>query len=327
MDWYYAINDQKYGPADRAQLVDLGRKGTILADDLVWHEGMGEWRPFRQVAGEIYRPSAEETVAEGEISPDPVETAVCAHSSKVLPKSELMPYGESWIDPDHKDAFLQKLRETGGVIRKPSEPEDIAGLKPVGFWWRVLAYLIDGLVVYLPSMICMIPFIVLTISGGTAQPDPENPFGGWTAAMGISYALGVLGMLILIGGYHSWMLVKKRATLGKMAIGAVVVRPDGTGLTLGRSICRWLSWALLNYFIWMACTLFGAFLGFALMGGIAATTEDNPGAMAGGFFLVMLFQLLGALLGAFPYWMAAFDKEKRALHDRICSTRVVKKFA
>ena len=33
---------------------------------------------------------------------------------------------------------------------------------------------------------------------------------------------------------------------------------------------------------------------------------------------------LSLLTGTVGFWMAAFDREKRALHDRICATRVVR---
>jgi uncharacterized RDD family membrane protein YckC len=36
-------------------------------------------------------------------------------------------------------------------------------------------------------------------------------------------------------------------------------------------------------------------------------------------------EILSGLILAIGYIMAAFDSEKRALHDHICSTRVVKK--
>ena len=33
---------------------------------------------------------------------------------------------------------------------------------------------------------------------------------------------------------------------------------------------------------------------------------------------------LSLLTGTVGFWMAAFDSEKRALHDRLCATRVVR---
>ena len=36
-------------------------------------------------------------------------------------------------------------------------------------------------------------------------------------------------------------------------------------------------------------------------------------------------EMLSALILMIGYIMAAFDDEKRALHDRICSTRVIRK--
>ena len=45
--WYYARDGQRQGPVPRERLVDLVRDGWLSADDLVWSEGMPEWRPAR----------------------------------------------------------------------------------------------------------------------------------------------------------------------------------------------------------------------------------------------------------------------------------------
>lgn len=329
MDWFYAIDDQKYGPSDATQMAELSRKGIILADDLVWNEKLENWEPLRKVASEIFgqaQSGANLLENESDETPSGVETAVCAHSNRVLPKSELIPYGDRWIDPEHKEAFLQGLMETGSEVAHPvpaSEGEN--QMIPVGFWWRVLASYIDQFVVWLPSMLCMVPFFV--VSFGAEMNSSGEPLAGWTAAMGITYALGLFGMFVVMALYHGWMVVKWRATVGKMAIGAVIVQPDGSPLRFGRAIGRWFCFAILNYVIIMIGAGIGAGIGVAIMGGMSAVGgEDNTGAMAGGFVVMMLLMFLGMLLGSFPYWMAAFDPEKRALHDRICATRVVKKF-
>ncbi len=41
--WFYVINNQKYGPNNETVLQELVQKGTINAATLVWQEGMSTW--------------------------------------------------------------------------------------------------------------------------------------------------------------------------------------------------------------------------------------------------------------------------------------------
>jgi len=50
MNWYYVTNGQQTGPVTEADFANLIRAGTIRDDTLVWHDGMPEWRPYREVA-------------------------------------------------------------------------------------------------------------------------------------------------------------------------------------------------------------------------------------------------------------------------------------
>ena len=322
MSWYYAIRDQKHGPITATQMTELSRAGTLTSGDLVWREGIADWLPLHQAADQIYTESA--AIETGAVGGDvaPVETATCAFSDRMLPKTELVPYGDRWIDPQHKDDFIQRLMETGETsLESATEHAAI----PVGFWWRVLGAFIDYFVVIIPAMLFMVPYYI-TSAGHAVSTNPENPFNGWTLAMGLTYAFGALGSNGVVAVYHTWMLGKYRATVGKMAIGAIVVSPDGSQLSYGRSFCRWLTHAFVNGIILALCVGISFGLGVALMAGIGISVgDDNPGAMISG--IVVMFGMIvgGFLVGMFPYWMAAFDVEKRTLHDRICSTRVIKK--
>src|SRR5690606_17952525 len=52
--WYYADADHvRQGPVDAASLVRLRLQGRLGWDTLVWREGMAEWRPMREFAGEL----------------------------------------------------------------------------------------------------------------------------------------------------------------------------------------------------------------------------------------------------------------------------------
>jgi uncharacterized membrane protein YjgN (DUF898 family) len=53
MNWYYAVNGQQFGPIDAAEFSRKVAEGIITANTLVWREGMVDWRPWREVAGDV----------------------------------------------------------------------------------------------------------------------------------------------------------------------------------------------------------------------------------------------------------------------------------
>jgi uncharacterized membrane protein len=54
MNWYYAVNQQQYGPVGFEDLLRLVKEGRLLPTDLVWNPDMGEqWVEARTVSGLI----------------------------------------------------------------------------------------------------------------------------------------------------------------------------------------------------------------------------------------------------------------------------------
>ena len=45
MDWYYSKNDTQLGPIPTEELQAKIEAGEVLDGDLVWREGMSDWRP------------------------------------------------------------------------------------------------------------------------------------------------------------------------------------------------------------------------------------------------------------------------------------------
>lgn len=43
VQWYYARNDQQFGPVSAAELKQLADSGELSPDDLLWREGMDSW--------------------------------------------------------------------------------------------------------------------------------------------------------------------------------------------------------------------------------------------------------------------------------------------
>ena len=147
-----------------------------------------------------------------------------------------------------------------------------------GFWLRFVAYLIDYTIVGIPMGI-----IAILLTGGSMfalsrlgpNPAPEDVMAAMMPMIGAVAVMSVAGM-VLYCSYETFFLVKYGATPGKMAMGLKVVRPDGSGIQVGRAIGRYFSKVLSGMIL---------YIGFIMVG---------------------------------------FDSEKRALHDMICDTRVIK---
>jgi uncharacterized RDD family membrane protein YckC len=328
--WFYtdALAAQQ-GPVDDETLLELNASGVVKARSLVWREGLPAWTAFREVAGPLFsaRPkdgnAAAATLKENES--EPVAIGVCAFSGRVYPMQELLPYGEALVGPEHIDAFVRRLMEGAAVEIADATHRT---LDYAGFWWRCLSSLLDYLITMIPSGLCMVPYYAAAIfAGATRSTDPDSLEGitGMTALMAAAYGVGLLGVLALSIAYETWMVGRYQATLGKIILGLKVVNPDGSRLTYKRAFVRWLAKKPLNTLIvWIPSTV-----GFALVIAAISAMADSGGddgatvvlAMVTGLFV---YAALVALCSG-VYWMAAFDPEKRTLHDRVGSTRVVRK--
>jgi uncharacterized RDD family membrane protein YckC len=103
----------------------------------------------------------------------------------------------------------------------------------VGFWPRVGAAIIDSIVLVIGSFI--ISFVLALIVGVDSEGGP-----------GIANLLGFLVGLL----YEPYFISSKhQATPGKMAIGAIVVKPDGSPVSflngIGRVLGKYLSGLIL----------------------------------------------------------------------------------
>jgi hypothetical protein len=50
-EWHYATDGNQHGPVSASELKQLAVSGTLGPSDLVWKEGMGEWKPASRVKG------------------------------------------------------------------------------------------------------------------------------------------------------------------------------------------------------------------------------------------------------------------------------------
>ncbi|HLP06692.1 MAG TPA: RDD family protein, partial [Opitutaceae bacterium] len=169
------------------------------------------------------------------------------------------------------DVFFQRLRE--GL--NPAAADTMPGpYGYAGFWVRVGAKFIDGIIVTVVTQIAngLLGILFFSRFIWMGQPAPSHNMGLFFA-----YTAATFLVNLTIGLGFSWFfLAKYQATPGKLALGLKVVRADGSRLRSGRIIGRHFS------------------------------------------------ELISYIIMCIGYMMAGWDDEKRALHDRICDTRVIR---
>lgn len=268
MNWYYVQGGQSVGPVSQADFDALVQKGTIQSETLVWHEGMANWQPYSGVrpsgaTGATPAPATATAAAPvATMQPTGVLTpeVVCAECNKIVPKDSAIQYGAVWVCAACKPTFVQKLREGAAL-------PGAGALTYGGFWIRLGAKLLDGLIM---GVVFVVPAMIFAVVGvGSGRFDPE-------AGLGFQLLLQALVTFLSLA-YNTFFLGKFGATPGKMVCSIKVVAPDGGPISYGRALGRSLA------------------------------------------------EILSQLVCYIGYIIAAFDREKRTLHDHIANTRVVRK--
>ena len=190
----------------------------------------------------------------------------CTECGKSVNTEDLFQFEGRSICPECKPAFAQRLRQEG------LGPATLPGVEYGGFWIRLAARMIDGIIVGVAAL-AVNALIMLVF---------REPAGGRTPLRLMSPLVPALifaANIAMAGFYEVFFLVRNAATPGKMALGLKVINVSGAPIGWGKAIARFLC-----------------------------------------YYLDQLTLLIG-------YIIAAFDAEKRALHDHICGTRVIRQLA
>jgi len=110
-----------------------------------------------------------------------------------------------------------------------------------GFWMRLLAFMIDSVVMGIGFVLVLIPLIFLTGLGSFLSrfhPDQELDDAGIFFIIGAVFLVATLS-LVLTWLYHALMESSEwQATVGKRALGLVVTDMAGRRVSFGRSTGR-----------------------------------------------------------------------------------------
>lgn len=99
----------------------------------------------------------------------------------------------------------------------------------VGFWWRFLAYLIDFVVI-------MVAFFILSfIPGLNVFASAADPMTGMPTMSPVSM---IIQIVVPLAYWAVMQASSMQATVGKMAIGAIVTDANGERMGYGKSFIR-----------------------------------------------------------------------------------------
>jgi uncharacterized RDD family membrane protein YckC len=129
----------------------------------------------------------------------------------------------------------------GGATAVPAYAGAFARVEYAGFWLRLLALLIDNVVMGIGFVLILIPLIFLTGLGeflSQIHPDEEINDAGIFALIGFIF-LAATASLVFTWLYHALMESSEwQATVGKKALGLVVTDMAGRRVSFGRSTGR-----------------------------------------------------------------------------------------
>jgi uncharacterized RDD family membrane protein YckC len=129
------------------------------------------------------------------------------------------------------------MENSGGVVQQAPRPVAYAG-----FWWRVLANLIDSLIIDIVSGIIILPFILvfgLSLFGLVTEGAYDESL--WAVLAGYIVGILVLSLILWVMQWLYFALMESsryQATLGKMVCNVIVTDMNGQRICFARATGR-----------------------------------------------------------------------------------------
>lgn len=288
MNWYYADGGRQAGPVDEAALDELVRQGVVRDDTLVWREGLASWQPH------------------GVVRPRPV--APPPPPAPPIPAAPMAP------PPPAAAAEVRYCAECG----RPHQAYEMSMVGSVAVCSTCRPTVMQRMNPN-PFQPAAQPFMQSPMQQGMA--GGRRYAGFWirfVARVIDGLLVGIVSSIILIPltflgiGGASLLNTRDPAT----ALAALPALMGVIGISFILRIALFAAYEI--YFV----STRGATPGKMALGLKIIRADGGPvpvGLAAGRFFA----QILSGVILYIGYIMAGFDPEKRALHDRLCETRVI----
>jgi uncharacterized RDD family membrane protein YckC len=320
MNWFYAEGGRQQGPVEETALDDLVQRGVVRDDTLVWREGLAAWQPHsvarpRPVAppppaAPIFVP----TPAPAPAPPPPAaETRYCAECGRGFPANELSAVGAVAVCGTCRPAVMQRMAPSAPAAA-PSYPQASYPQASYPQAPQQQAY--------------QQPYQQPYPGQQQGQPQYQQPMMGGRHYAGFWIRFVARFIDAILVGIVSFILFLPLTFLGigslslanrqdpAAALAALPAMMGVIGITTVLRIALFAAYEI--YFV----STRGATPGKMALGLKIIRADGGPvpmGLAAGRYFA----QFLSSFILCIGYIMAGFDPEKRALHDRLCETRVI----
>jgi uncharacterized RDD family membrane protein YckC len=303
MVWYYKVGEQEKGPVSKAELQALVRSKAVGSQTMVKSIEMDSWFPLIDVVrGKAASPP----------SPPPPDDAFLQEMDSVSPDDDGSP--EALVTKDNVPPASAQIQDGDGAIVGSDEMAAAQSCSQCG-----RSQPEDQLITYEDKTICASckPLFVQQLKEGVDISGMLTYGGFW-----IRFLAKIIDGVIL--SIIQWAIMIPMSILivpSMMQSSEQFPTPEFL-LFIGIQVLTGITVPLVYNTLLLG--RFGATLGKMACRLKVVTPEGDKISYLrafGRFFAEMVSYLI-LMIG---YIMAAFDDEKRALHDRICSTRVVKK--
>jgi uncharacterized RDD family membrane protein YckC len=189
----------------------------------------------------------------------------CGHCGQSLGDSPAQPVGVAPIPAPVFSApgvAVGAPPMTAPVAPMPAYPAGVSAVQPyAGFWLRLVAYIIDSIILVLGVFVVI--GLIAAVAGVGFFRNIADQMNGEPNVFGPIFALGILGfMFVFIAGtwlYYAWFESSEhQGTPGKMALGLIVTDMLGRRVTFARASGR--------FFAKMITGLIPLFIGYIMAG-------------------------------------------------------------
>jgi uncharacterized RDD family membrane protein YckC len=288
VDWYYKTADGKVGPVNDSQVRNLAEQGKITGETMVWNERESRWRPFRDIADQV---------AEEQTATEPVAEEEFRAEVHWQPYTNPDIAGEDNDDDHLAMAASAAAAESycSGCFRKFPNDELVRRGK---------------------EKFCPSCEPAQSKEGKKEKALPSLPVAGFGIRTVAKLIDGVIIAIVDLLIYVSAVMM--------------LVWTDAIFMADVRMLVLLVVYMSFPISFIAYTTIFTGIYGATpgkLVFGLKVVNEDGTGIGYAKALGRCAAEVLSALPLALGYIIAAFDIDKRTLHDRICSTRVVLKSA
>jgi len=329
MVWYYVKDGARQGPVEEVELNRLVAQSVVRPETLVWSEGMSDWRPYSTVApgGSALYSAPPEAAAVEEATPVAAASPVSAATPFVTadpivePRVEprIDPYIEPRIEPTPQPAYGAPV---AAMNQMPVEQASVQQQAPIGAAVAAPAhycsqcgrpYPSEELVRFGAATVCAnCKEIYAQRLRETGQVAGTRVYGGFWIRF---IAVFIDGIALWIVNFAIQTVTFTRVSPGDLSNMGLVMSSIGINFVI--SIALQMTYEA--FFL----VRFGATPGKMIFK-LKVITAEGGGLTWGRAIARYFAKILSGITLMIGYIMAGFDSEKRALHDYIVGTRVIR---